>query len=187
MPSVTRPVTRKSIRHRNPPERLRSDSPERTEQPVRPIVVSPPVHKLMTASPTVLVRVEEPPQPTQPPLPPRPNSPQPPQPPPTEKHPSDNYTRMDLYQRWISCKTVLSSLREEYNVQSKELKAAHKEITYYERKMTVHEVTAKKLSLNSQAVHQLKLDKKYWQTSWNHPKQLSGRQTMPNTTWGLRY
>ena len=79
---------------------------------------------------------------------------------PTARHSNKNYTKKDLYYRWVHAKDQLFGLREDVARLSKELKTVQKEVFTYDRKQASHDVALRKVQQHTQSRHQLKVEKK---------------------------
>ena len=145
MPTVTPQITRKSARTSVRPTRL-VESPT-DEQPkgnnaTRHDLISPPSDVDHDAPTPIVVPTNR----TKPVV---------------DTHPSANYSRRDIYDRWIASKESCHELKLQLSVKAKELKAALKESSFYERKAESLDTTERKLRQLSQDLHEAKLDKKY--------------------------
>ena len=141
----------KSTRTRNRPERLReTEDPPTVEELLPPTDPPPceavptdpptcrPVHNLMEETVASTVQVEEG----------------------RGRHPSDNYSKVELYEKWNAAKKALCDSKEDNDMLLKQMKVVEKEIVYYQRKVDDCESVKDRYQQSCTTVHQLKTDKK---------------------------
>ena len=76
------------------------------------------------------------------------------------RHPSDNYSKVELYEKWNAAKKALCDSKVDNDMISKQMKVVEKEILYYQRKVDDCESVKHKYQQSCTSVHQLKIDKK---------------------------